>query len=419
MEVLAHLDPFVLEAALLDRVAEVKTADPLARVLVLVPTRRLAEHGLRRAAARFGALLGLDVRHHRALVLEILEEAGEAPTLAPRAAREHLLERVLEGLPAGNPWAAYAKDTSLAVASILSACDDLREAGISPAALEDASEVGDRPLADAYRAYVEALRTAAWRGAVDDAGLMEAALPHVASRAGRYAAVLHHGAYELTGVYLDLLRALDGSGRVTFLAPIQPGAPATAYAEAFARRHLLAAGTEARVLPHQTGAVLGPGLPFVWVEDGPACRAPEGALALADVQGPEAELTYGLRRALAAVATEDGAPPAEVAVLARSLAAYRTVLEADDAPLPLTSSIALPLRRDPYVHDLLLLLEILRTDFPRGRTAEALRSPRLRWGVHAESADSRVPRGELAPGHRHQIFDPLFRQALRHSLTPC
>ena len=52
MDVLAHADPFVLEAALLDRVAAAKASDPLARVLVLVPTRRLAEHVLRRAAAR-------------------------------------------------------------------------------------------------------------------------------------------------------------------------------------------------------------------------------------------------------------------------------------------------------------------------------------------------------------------------------
>ena len=87
MDVLAHADPFVLEAALLDGVVRAKAADPLARVLVLVPTRRLAEHVLRRAAARFGALLGLEVRHHRALVLEFLDEAGEAAELAPRAAR--------------------------------------------------------------------------------------------------------------------------------------------------------------------------------------------------------------------------------------------------------------------------------------------------------------------------------------------
>ncbi len=41
MKVLAHLDPFVLEAALLDRIEEAQRGDPLARVLVVVPTVRL------------------------------------------------------------------------------------------------------------------------------------------------------------------------------------------------------------------------------------------------------------------------------------------------------------------------------------------------------------------------------------------
>ena len=386
MDVLAHPDPFLLEAALLDHVAAAKAGAPLARVLVLVPSRRLAEHVLRRAAARFGALLGLEVRHHRALVLELLEEAGEAPALAPRAARQHLLARLLAGLP-GNTWAAYAEETPAAVASILSAFDDLREAGIPPEALEEAGGAAESPLAAAYRAYVEALRAAGWRGVVDDAGLVEAALPHVRSHADRYAAILHHGAYELTGGYLDLLRALDGVCPVTFLSPFLPGAPAGRYAEAFARTHLLREGEAPAVPDGAPGAILGPGLPGLFREEATGWRAPEGTVALADVQGPDAELTYGLRRALSAVA-RDGTPPSEVAVLARSLAPYRTVLEAEDAPLPLTSSMAMPLRRDPYVHDLLLVLSIALEDFPRARTAEALRSPRLRWGVPTEAADA-------------------------------
>ncbi|HEX5041528.1 MAG TPA: PD-(D/E)XK nuclease family protein [Candidatus Polarisedimenticolaceae bacterium] len=382
MDVLAHPDPFVLEAALLDRVAAIKAADPLARVLVLVPTRRLAEHVLRRAAARFRALLGLDVRHHRALVLELLEEAGEAPRLAPRAARQRLLERVLEGLP-GNTWSTYAAGSPGATGAILEALDDLREAGIAPEALAHVPV-----LAEVYLAYAHALGQAAWRGVVDDAGLVEAALPHVPSHGGRFAAVLHHGAYELTGIHLDLVRALAAVCPVTFLSPFLPGAPATRYAETFARRYLLAEGDPPHVPPGSPGGALGPRLPGLWNEDAPAVDALPGAISLADVQGPEAELTYGLRRALAIVSEHGALPPSEVAVLARSLAPYRTVLEAEVPPLPLTSSLGMPLRRDPYVHDLLLVLSIVLDDFPRARTAEALRSPRLRWGVSAEAADA-------------------------------
>jgi hypothetical protein len=383
LDVVAHPDPFVLEAALLDRVADSKSADPLAPVLILVPTRRLAQHVLRRAAARFGAVLGVEVLHYRALVLGLLEAAGEAPRLAPEAARHHLVGRVLQGLP-GNPWAVYAAESPGAVRAVLSAFDDLREAGIPPEALAE-----DPPLCAAYAAYTQALAQAAWRGVLDDAGLVEAALAHARAHAARYAAILHHGAYELTGVHLDLLRALDAAGKVTFLAPFTPGAPATRYAETFARRHLLPEGGEVRRLPDGAGAVLGPGLSRLWVEGETGFRAPQGTVALADVQGPEAELTYGLRRALLAAAPDDGVPPTEVAVLTRSLTPYRTVLEAEDARLPLTSSIGLPLRRDPYLHDLLLILRCVLDDFPRARTAEALRSPRLRWDVAArENADA-------------------------------
>ena len=62
------------------------------------------------------------------------------------------------------------------------------------------------------------------------------------------------------------------------------------------------------------------GVRRLWVEEDGA-PGPAGAIDLADVQGPEAELTYGLRRALAAVDPPGGVPPTEVAVLARSLGA--------------------------------------------------------------------------------------------------
>ena len=59
LKLVAHASPPVLEAELLDRVAAAKSGDPLAPVLIVVPSRRLADHVTRRLVERFGALLGV------------------------------------------------------------------------------------------------------------------------------------------------------------------------------------------------------------------------------------------------------------------------------------------------------------------------------------------------------------------------
>ena len=58
---MAHPDPFVLERELLDRVASAQADDPLAPVLIVVPTRRLAEHVQRKVAEDAGARLAVHV----------------------------------------------------------------------------------------------------------------------------------------------------------------------------------------------------------------------------------------------------------------------------------------------------------------------------------------------------------------------
>ena len=59
MKIVANASPTVLEAELLDRVAAAKTGDPLAPVMIIVPTRRLADHVSHRLVERFGSILGV------------------------------------------------------------------------------------------------------------------------------------------------------------------------------------------------------------------------------------------------------------------------------------------------------------------------------------------------------------------------
>jgi ATP-dependent helicase/nuclease subunit B len=109
-----------------------------------------------------------------------------------------------------------------------------------------------------------------------------------------------------------------------------------------------------------------------------------------------------VREALAAIG--DGCPPSEIVIAARDLGPYSAALEEalDGEQLPWTSSLTAPLRRQPAVHDFLLLLKIVRDDFPRRATAELLRSSRVRWS-------ELLPQGAWLRGDRADVWSRRAR----------
>ncbi len=394
MKVLAHPDPFVLEAELLDRIAAAQRDDPLARVLVIVPTSRLAAHVERRVAERHGARLGVEVLVHRALAHRILETAPGPPlrVISPLLL-EGLLERVLDQVPTSR-LTDFAKERPGAVGSILETLEDLREAGIPPGALQAyARGEIEGAIAAVYDAYHAGLVRAETLGFVDEAGLVRRALPHAPGLARARAEILHHGAYELIGVHLDLTRTLDRARPVTFLVPAEPGAPATAHAEDFARRFLLDADDDLERLADRPGGLLGPRLAALYDESRSPEPLEEQRVVFRHAQGSLAELRSAARSALAAVSS--ATPPHEIAIVARDLEPYSAAIqeELEEAGAAYASSAGAPLRREPAVRDLLLLLRAAANDFPRPETAELLRSPVLR--LEKIGAPAGVP-GDLA-----------------------
>ena len=208
MQVVAHPDPFVLEAELLRRITAAQAANALAPVLVVVPTRRLADHVRRRLAQHAGAALAVEVLHHRALTFHLVERGGGIPQ---RPASERLLLALLDEVLAGkpeNPWSRYTQRRPGARRALLATLTDLRESGITPARAAAVLESGHgaEALPEIYAGYVERLEAAASTGLHDEAGLVAAVLATARQQAGRYAAILHHGAYELIGIHLDLVR---------------------------------------------------------------------------------------------------------------------------------------------------------------------------------------------------------------------
>ena len=378
MKVLAHLDPHVLERALLDRAAAALSAERYGRVVVLVPTTRLAEHVQRRAAAR-RAWLGLDVLHFRALLRRILQAAGaEEPRLLSPLLFQAMVRRLLAEQPHA-PWARFAGARPGAVPRVTAALGELREAGVDPAVVSECAGTDrERDLARLYGRLSAELDRIAREGTVDEAGLVAAALPHAPAFARRTTAVLVHGVYELIGIHVELLRALDPHVALTVLLPARAGARVSEYAEAFARRHLLATGEELQAIdggePHRAAR-----LAALYDERASPAPAAEGAFGFLHAQGAEAEVGAALRRALLAV--HEGEPPGEILVVARSLTPFATAVEGvvHRERLAVSTSLCTSLRRRPVVHDLLRLLEVLRDRFPRQRTVEMLCSPRIRW----------------------------------------
>lgn len=326
MKLVAHGSPSVLEAELLDRVATGKSGDPLAPVLIVVPTRRLADHVTHRLVERFGSILGVEVLHHRALAERILESAGIARR---RVLNDDLLAtlfaRVVDRAAPG-PLRDFARDYPGAASALRKTLTELREAGLESAAVTATLTGADRETTSLFARWSAALDELARHGsAIDDAGLARAAAAEAASFAVRFSAIWHHGAYDLIGVHAELVRALDRGRELTFLLPAYPGDPSGAFGVERAR---------------SLAAARAPLTPI----DREAAR-PE--IAFLHAQGARAELQTAVYEALAAVGS--GTPPHEIAIVVRSFGPYEAALDAlldGDGPRWHTSYTR-PLRRDP------------------------------------------------------------------------
>lgn len=394
MKVLAHLDPVVLERTLLDELAE---SSPSSAAVVIVPTRRLAGHLEQRLLERRPAWLGLDVLHFHSLALRILAETGIPP---PQILSPNLIEAILRGVlrrHRQNRWSRYVRERPGALSSLASSLRDLSEAGLSPDTIERTR--GDRdgqdlaPLYRGFREELDRLRAAGW---VDDAGLIEAALPHAESFAARRQGIWLHGAYEWIGRHTQLVRALDRRCEVRVLFPFEAGAPVSRYAERFLKRHLRDGGGEEVAVDAIASADERLPLAALYDEGARPVIAEHPRIVYRTAQGAAAEIKGAVRAALAAVG--GGCPPHEIVIAARSLTPYKAALDEvfEQEGLPWTGSLTQPLRNHPAIHDFALLIAVLDENFPRRGTAELLRSPRIRWDRFA--GGGATPRGEYADG---------------------
>ena len=355
MKIVANASPSVLEAELLDRVAAAKTGNPLAPVLIIVPTSRLADHVRHRLVERFGSILGVSVQHHRALAELVLDTAGAGPRqVLGEALIATLFTRVVHRTPAGR-LRDFVREHPGAASAMLDALTDLREAGIEPAAACGTLSGPEAETATLYARWSDALNELTAQGeAMDDAGLVCAAIPHAEAFASRFSTIVHHGAYDLIGVRVQLLRALDRGREIAFLLPADP----VDASGAFGVRRARAIATSRD-------------------EIGRVAREPKAArVTFLHAQGVRAELQSAAYAAIAAV--ERGTPPREVAIVVRNFRPYVAAMDAllDAGGPSWHTSYTRPLRRDPRVGRALRAI------------AEGADTGPLRWTEHADTLEA-------------------------------
>src|SRR5262245_62117200 len=250
--VLFHPDPERLEDELAIGIRDVKReGGPWARVLVTVPTQRLALRLRERLAERERALLGVEILQYQALAYRLLESSASAPSILSEPVLGHLIDRLLAQHP-HFALTAYARERPGVLAELRVRLEELREAGvvaadfIAPRSRRTAQTLlfteldtdldldrGLRELSVLLAEYGAVLETLETQGWTDRPGLARRA---ARSSLLEFEAVFAYGAYEILGVHLELLRALRVRRPLTFFVPGDLEAPVWEHARDQARR---------------------------------------------------------------------------------------------------------------------------------------------------------------------------------------
>ncbi len=374
-----HHDFGLLEGRLIERIREARSgpgADPFRPVLVIAPTRWLITHIRLRLAEAFPGLLGVHVLHHDALAREAVSAAGERPLRAlSSAVRREILAGVLE--ESGGELAAFASRRPGAVRALLSTMNDLREAGVEPAAAGRLPGLspGGREILRLCSAYASRLESLCGSGVSDRAGVLLSAAPHAPVLARRFGLVLHYGAYELIGVNLRLMQAVEsGADRVVYLVPSHPESIAHAHARAFWEQML---GSAPDALPGGPagGHLLSDRLPFLYDETRDPAPPSRERIRLFRAQGAAAELRETALR-IVALHRDTGVPLHRIAVIARSLQPYAAQLGPvfDEHGLPFETTAVLGAQREARVLAVLHLVRSVLGDFQRQPLLDLCRS---------------------------------------------
>ncbi|MDE2490689.1 MAG: hypothetical protein KGM24_07560, partial [Elusimicrobia bacterium] len=374
--------PFeALEDAFAARVAELKPGPGEPPLLVVAPSRALADRLERLLAVERGLPL-LNVHFHtfRSLAAAICEDAGfpDGAFVSDPDFHDAVVDLVLDEAPIYGA-ARDLRPRALA-SSVRASLRDLVDAGVDPRQVADS--FGDELLRDeAERERLVALLSvlAAYEAKLASLGVLppSALVEAAAARAGEsrwlagFREALYYGFYDLTGLQADAFEAVTSALPARLYFPYRRGHPAFRFVDDFFAVKLAGRPAQDLSRPGGAGTALGPALDALFDPAAPPARVPEERLAVVSASGARDEAWAAAKEAAHLAAA--GVPCAEIAVIARVLEPYRAALSDAFAEegVPLDLGAGEPLLRRPLARAALDLLTLRRRDFP-ARTVEDL-----------------------------------------------
>ncbi|MFI5345884.1 MAG: PD-(D/E)XK nuclease family protein [Elusimicrobiota bacterium] len=385
--------PFeALEDALAARVAELRPKEGDAPLLIVAPSRAMAERLERLLSVEKGLpLLGVHFHTFHSLAAAIVEEGGfpDGVLISDPLFHDAVVDQVLDEAPSLG-IAKELRPKALA-AAVRSSLRDLVDAGVDPALL--AENFGDELLredADERARFIALLsllavyeKKLAKLGVLPPSALVRRAalLAPESKWLGRFREVFYYGFYDLTGLQADAFEAVTSSRPSRLYFPYRKGHPAFRFADAFFDVKLAGREPVDVSRPGGPGTALGPALDALFDPAGLPSKVDSEMIRVVSASGARDEAWASAKEAYRLI--EDGVPCGEIAVIARQLEPYRAALtEAFAAEgLPLDLSAGEPILRHPLAKAALDLLTLRRRDFPARAVEDLAASP------YFESAD--------------------------------
>ncbi len=377
-----------LELALVEEIRQLKTADRLAPLAIVVPSRSL-QHRLKwlLCVEQQLALLDLHIFTFHQLAMHLYHEQHALRGAAEGHQQlepvddlffEQLLSRIarrnLPGLAALN----LANLPPGAWPALWATVRDLKDAGVDPVVAlrgigEGLFESEETPKLEALFTLFAAANEAGRAlnvGSVDD--LASDVIPWTSSSRflSRIRRVCYYGFYDLTQVQLSLFESVAACAPVTLYFPLDEG-PAFEFARRFFERHLHPRLGSSEPVAHASSRH--PAQPWR--------RQEQAQVRIMNAVGPEDELTLASKEILTLVETNHYRFD-EIGIVARTLDPYHAMIRRtlDEHRIPFVSTAVSPILQEPAAKVLLHLARLPITGFYRAALLDVLTSPFYRSG---------------------------------------
>ena len=410
------LGPFhpYLEDALIAELTRLKQNEPLAPVLILVPSNTLRRRlKILVSRERRRNFINLHILTFFQLSRRLLEEryGGQPPPLQDSGQLEEVLRETIRMQTPGADAFSGLEEKAGGAGALWQTIRDLKDGSVDPATALEAARAGlfeestesVEALLTVYQTFLAGLENWNLR---DYADLDLLALEQIPASAYlcSFRRILYYGFYDLTQVQLDVFLALARRYPVTTFFPLLDDGskpPAWTFAARFYERYvhgLAGSDTPQNLAASVTTSHLSH-LPLFAGEIDTARfeREKHVPIKVFSCFGAREEIDAAAKEILRLV-DEEGYAFDDIGVVARSLEPYRPWIEEIFAHhrIPFTTSAEPPLGGHPLAKAAILLLNLPLKNYVRTHVIDLLDSPFFNIGIAAEETTGRPDLWDLA-----------------------